>query len=120
MNKVYLSGVVYDQPLSVGKDGTKHVVFELSVMHRAKAGVKRELYRISAWHQCAEHCVASLTKGMRVALTGYLTQRPIAVGGKTFTAVEVTASEILMAQTSAEPLPDADTQAQECVAVSSG
>lgn len=117
MNKVYLSGTVYDQPLSVGKDGAAtHVVFKLIVRHRAKAGIRSELYRISAWHQCAEYCAAHLVGGTRVALTGYLTQRPMAVGEKKFTAVEVTASEILLAQPPARPLTGEDTQSQERVA----
>lgn len=115
MNKVYLSGTVYDQPLSVGKDGAaNHVVFKLIVSHRSKAGVRSELYRISTWHQCADYCAAHLVKGTRVALTGYLTQRPMVVGEKKFTAVEVTASEILLAQPPARPLPGAEEPKQPC------
>lgn len=95
MNKVYLSGEVFDQPRLVNKpDGEAHLVFSLMVKHRSKAGVRRELYRISAWGNCATYCSAALRQGMRIALQGYLTLRPLQFGDKLFHAVEVTMNEV--------------------------
>ncbi len=99
MNHVILSGTVLEQPISVGKDdAAAHVVFKLIVKHRAKTGIRSELYSVSAWHKCADFCEANLQKGMRVAVTGYLTQRSMVFGEKKVQAVEVTASEIMLAQ----------------------
>lgn len=97
MNKVYLSGRIFDEPKLLNRpEIAPHAVFHLLVKHRSKAGIQGELYRISAWHACAEHCAANLARGMTIMLEGYLTQRPISVESRIFRAVEVTANEILL------------------------
>ncbi len=106
MNRIYLTGIVYDQPMALGSaDAGNHIVFKLVVRHRAKTGVKSEIYRINAWNECAKYCMERLQKGTRVALDGYLTQRTVLFGEKQFQAVEVTVSEIMMANRPAEALP---------------
>lgn len=102
MNKVYLSGEIYDEPMLINhKDALEHLVFSLMVKHKSKAGMRREVFRISAWNQCAAYAYANLKRGMRVAVEGYLTQRPVTVGDKQFVAVEVAVSELLLPATAA-------------------
>lgn len=97
MNKVYLSGEVYDEPVMVNRpDAAPHAVFSLMVSHRSKAGVQQELYRVSAWNRCAEYCGQRLKRGMRIALQGHLSLRPIQLETKLFRAVEVTMTEVFM------------------------
>lgn len=95
MNKVYLSGMVFEEPKLINKpEGEAHLVFPLMVRHKAKAGVRAELYRISAWNKCATFLSVNLKKGMKVALQGYLSQRPVQMADKVFNAAEVTANEV--------------------------
>lgn len=97
MNQVHLSGTVFDEPRLVNKqEAMPHLVFRLLVKHRSKAGIQKELYRISAWNQCAAFCSQHLKRGMGIALQGYLAQREIVIGDKPFTAVEVAISEVLL------------------------
>ena len=105
MNKVYLSGTIFDEPRLVSKpEATPHLVFRLLVKHRSKQGVQKELYRISAWNECAMFCSQHLKQGMGIALQGYLAQRPILVGDKTFTAIEVAMSEAFLPTLEQKPV----------------
>ena len=98
MNKVYLSGIVADEPRQVSAEGqVAHTVFLLSVRHKTGANiVKRELYRINAWNASAGFCKEHLAKGMRVALQGYLTQRVYQAGGIPVVSVEVAVDEVFL------------------------
>lgn len=94
MNKVYLSGQVASRPVLTGGEAA-HLIFDLSVSHRtAKNEVRRELYRINAWHASAQWGYQNLLQGEAIALQGYLTQHaaPLESGG-TARMVEVTAEE---------------------------
>jgi len=101
MNKVYLSGIVAEQPIRIGSpENPVHAAFRLNVSHRNSKGEwRRELYGVNSWNAAAQWALANLQQGQSVALVGYLTQRVIPVGEKRFTCVEVTSQEFLPLQT---------------------
>lgn len=108
MNRVYLSGIVSDNPRQLGGEGQAlHTVFPLSVRHKTGAGVvKKEMYRINAWNANAEFCRERLAKGMKIAVEGYLTQRVFQAGGISVVSVEIAADEVFLPakiQPNAEP-----------------
>lgn len=97
VNKVFLSGVVDGRVEDIGRGGRAHVVFDIRVEHRTRAGeVKSESYRINAWNRCAEYCLENLSTGMRVALQGRLSQRILYVGDRPVTLTEVALNEVLV------------------------
>ena len=98
MNKVYLSGIVSDDPRQVSGAGqAPHTVFSLCVRHKTSANaVKRELYRINAWNANAEFSSERLAKGMKIAVEGYLTQRVFYAGGIPIVSVEVAVDELFL------------------------
>lgn len=120
MNRVYLSGIVSDNPRQLGSEGqAPHTVFLLSVRHKTSAGVvKKELYRINAWNGNAEFSRERLAKGMKIAVEGYLTQRVFQAGGVPIVSVEVAADEIFL-PTKIQPgsEPDAGKEAAEQAAL---
>lgn len=96
MNKVYLSGIIADDPILIGREGTApHLTFNISVSHRSKAGIRSELYRVSAWNNTALWGNANLRRGQGVAIQGYLTQRLTPINGIHMSSVEVSAEEFL-------------------------
>lgn len=97
MNKVYISGELSDEPELVNKpDGDAHCVFGLLVKHHSRKGICKEVYRVNAWHRSADFCIARLSRGMRIAIQGYLTQRPLLMGKKVFFASEITINEVFL------------------------
>lgn len=98
MNRVYISGIVSDNPRQLGGEGqAPHAVFPLSVRHKTSAGVvKKEMYRINAWNTNAEFCGERLAKGMKIAVEGYLTQRVFQAGGVPVVSVEIAADEVFL------------------------
>lgn len=87
MNKVYLSGTLYDDPaLTDLPNGTKCANFRISVSHRDKNGIKYSVFPACAWNERADIIMDSLKKGDRVAVAGYLTQRD---GGNLVTVNEL-------------------------------
>ena len=101
MNQVYLSGIVADTPIRVGKtEEIAHSVFSLSVNHKTSKGEwRRELYTINSWYAAAQWVLQNLKQGQRVALLGYLTQRTLRSCDGVFVAVEVTSQEFLPLET---------------------
>ena len=102
MNQVYLSGIVADPPVRVGKaeDEIPHAVLQLCVSHKTSKGEwRRELYTINSWNAAAQWVLQNLKQGQRVALLGYLTQRMLKTGDGVFICVEVTSQEFLPMET---------------------
>ncbi len=102
MNQVYLSGIVADSPIRVGKaeDEIPHAVLQLCVSHKTNKGEwRRELYTINSWNAAAQWVLQNLKQGQRVALLGYLTQRMLKTGDGVFICVEVTSQEFLPMET---------------------
>lgn len=97
MNQVYLSGIVSDPPIRIGKaEDIAHAVFQLCVSHKTSKGEwRRELYTINSWNTAAQWVLQNLRQGQRVALLGYLTQRTLRTGDGVFVSVEVTSQEFL-------------------------
>lgn len=97
MNKVFISGMVAEAPaLRMEQGEVPHLVLNLSVRHRTKDGeVRKELYRVSAWHSAARWGAENLAKGQLAGMQGYLTQRTIHADGMTAAAVEIVAEEFL-------------------------
>ncbi len=94
MNKVYLSGVIVENPaLVTTEQGATHLILNLSVSHRNKAGIKSELYRVNAWNNAAIWGNANLRRGQQIMVQGYLTQRPARGEGEGTFDVDVTAEE---------------------------
>ena len=69
MNKLYISGYIQDTPQLRQEQGNiPHFVFNLSVQHRTQTGeLRRESYRVSAWHKVALWGAANHAKGQLVA-----------------------------------------------------
>ena len=100
MNKVYLSGLILDEPmLKTEKDGSMHLVFHLGMRHRTKSGEPRkEAYRISGWNRLAEWGSMRLERLQPVCVRGHLTQRTWTNGEQKRTETEVVAQEIILCQ----------------------
>lgn len=111
MNKVFLSGRIATEPQLRTENGdAAHLALLLSVQHKTRAGeVRREAYRVNAWHDVALWGAKSLARGQRIGVCGYLTQRQVNAGGISALATEVVAEEILPMNAAA----GASTAAQE-------
>ena len=114
MNKVYLSGIVSDDPRQVNGEGqAPHTVFSLCVRHKTSAHiVKKELYRINAWNANAEFSRERLVKGMKIAMEGYLTQRVFQAGGIPVMSVEVAVDELFI-PAKIQPMAESEMTAAE-------
>lgn len=97
MNKVFISGKIADQPeLRTESGEVPHLVLNLSVRHRTRAGEARsEIYRVSAWHNAAKWGAENLNKGQIIGVQGYLTQRPIHADRMTAVVTEIAVDEFL-------------------------
>lgn len=97
MNKVFLSGRIATEPqLRTENRDAAHLALLLSVQHKTRAGeVRREAYRVNAWHDVALWGAKNLARGQRIGVCGYLTQRQVNAGGISALATEVVAEEIL-------------------------
>ena len=95
MNKLYISGYIQDTPQLRQEQGNiPHFVFNLSVQHRTQTGeLRRESYRVSAWHKAALWGAANLAKGQLVAIQGYLAQHQLVAGNISATTVEIAVDE---------------------------
>ena len=95
MNKLYISGYIHDTPQLRQEQGNiPHFVFNLSVQHRTQTGeLRRESYRVSAWHKVALWGAANLAKGQLVAIQGYLAQHQLVAGNISATTVEIAVDE---------------------------
>lgn len=111
MNKVFLSGRIATEPqLRTENRDAAHLALLLSVQHKTRAGeVRREAYRVNAWHDVALWGAKNLARGQRIGVCGYLTQRQVNAGGISALATEVVAEEILPMNAAAS----ASTAAQE-------
>ena len=111
MNKVFLSGRIATEPQLRTENGdAAHLALLLSVQHKTRAGeVRREAYRVNAWHDVALWGAKNLARGQRIGVCGYLTQRQVNAGGISALATEVVAEEILPMNAAAS----ASTAAQE-------
>ena len=97
MNKVFLSGKIVDTvQFRTENSDTAHLTLSLSVQHKTRAGeVRREVYRVNAWHDVALWGAKNLARGQKIGVCGYLTQRQVNAGGISALATEVVAEEIL-------------------------
>ena len=97
MNKVFLSGRIATEPqLRTENRDAAHLALLLSVQHKTRAGeVRREAYRVNAWHDVALWGAKNLARGQRIGVCGYLTQRQVNAGGISALATEIVAEEIL-------------------------
>ena len=107
MNKVFLSGKIVDAvQFRTENSDTAHLTLSLSVQHKTRAGeVRREVYRVNAWHDVALWGAKNLARGQRIGVCGYLTQRQVNAGGISALATEVVAEEILPMHMAAESSP---------------
>ena len=97
MNKVFISGKIAERPMLRKEAGEiPHLTLRLSVRHRAKSGeLRREIYRVSAWHSAAEWGVENLSKGQVIGVQGYLTQRRVNAGNIAAVETEIAVDEFL-------------------------
>lgn len=95
MNKVFISGMIMGNPeLRMEQGENAHLVLNLSVRHKTKDGeIRKEIYRVSAWHNTAKWGAENLAGGQIVAVQGYLTQRSIRADGVTAVATEIAVEE---------------------------
>jgi single-stranded DNA-binding protein len=95
MNRVFISGMITEGPVMRMERGeVPHLILAMCVRHRTQGGeTRREVYRVSAWHEAAKWGVENLRKGQIVGVQGYLTQRQIRAEGITGTVVEIAADE---------------------------
>lgn len=106
MNKLFISGFIADDPQLRQEQGEiPHLVFNLSVRHKTRFGeVRKETYRVSAWHKAAQWGANNLVKGQLVAIQGYLTQRQVVAGNITATTTEIAVDEFLPIQRAVESM----------------
>lgn len=97
MNKVFISGMIIENPaLRMEPGEIPHLILNLSVRHRARNGeLRKEVYRVSAWHSAAAWGAENLNKGQIVGIQGYLTQRSIRADGVASVATEIAVDEFL-------------------------
>lgn len=97
MNKVFISGMIMGNPeLRTEQGENAHLILNLSVRHKTRDGeLRKELYRVSAWHNTAKWGAENLGKGQIVGVQGYLTQRSIHADGVTAVATEIAVDEFL-------------------------
>ena len=100
MNKVYISGVISEDPRLVGSAGSKaHLVFPITVSHKSSSGIKHEKYYIHAWDRTAAWGMNNLRLSQRVVVNGYLTQVAVKESEeRTRIDVVVTAEEFIPGQ----------------------
>lgn len=79
MNKVFLSGVIANDPsYTSSENGIERLTFQLCIKHRTVSGIiHKEYYTINAWNDTAKWAKRNLSKGGFIALQGYLTQKTI-------------------------------------------
>lgn len=96
MNKVFLTGMIAETPtLRMESGEVPHLTMGLSVRHKTRSGeVRSELYRISAWNNCARWGSDHLKWGQIIGVQGYLTQRRTQNEKNSVTITEVVAEEI--------------------------
>jgi len=95
MNKVFVSGIVMEQPiLKMVTGDVPHILFPIDIRHKTRAGkVQHEKYMVNAWHNAALWANAQLKQGQCITVQGYLTQRTIKIGDGVYTFAEITADE---------------------------
>ena len=77
MNKVFLSGVIANDPsYTCSENGIERFSFQLCIKHRTQSGIiHKEYYPINAWNETAKWAKANLRRGSYIGLQGYLTQK---------------------------------------------
>ena len=100
MNQVALVGNITDDPeLRYTQSGAALANFTVAVSHRSNHNgewqdVNDGFFRCTAWRSNAENAAQTLTKGMRVFVTGKLVQRTFEVEGNKRTVVEIQVTHV--------------------------
>jgi len=94
MNQVNITGMIANEPFFREEAGSiPHVILNLRHRHKTRAGeVRKETYRVSAWHGVAVWAHDNIAVGQIVTVHGYLTQRKTREGA---IATEICAEEIV-------------------------
>lgn len=77
MNKVYISGLVAEQPtIHLDNEQPVHVEFQLQIRYKRTEGQwKTEQYTIHCWNRLAQWSAQHLNQGNLVSVEGRLIQR---------------------------------------------
>lgn len=99
MQKLFIVGNLCNDPEKRSTaDGTPVTNFTVAVNRRdkgAQAGQDADFFRVTAWRKLAENCVAYLSKGRKVAVTGTVSvSTHEGRDGKTRAYLEVTADDV--------------------------
>ena len=94
MNQVNITGMIANEPIFREEaGGIPHTVLSLRRRHKTRAGeLRKETYRVSAWHGIAMWAHDNIAVGQIVTVHGYLTQRKTRDGA---IATEICAEEIV-------------------------
>ena len=94
MNQVNITGMIaYDPIFREEAGGIPHTIMSLRTRHKTRAGeMRKETYRVSAWHRVAQWARDNVAVGQIVTIHGYLAQRK--TGDGTF-VTEICAEEIV-------------------------
>lgn len=108
MNKVFISGKIHRSPfLRLEPNNIPHLILTLRVQHKTASGsVRKELYRVSAWHNVALWGAEHLKQGQIVSIQGYLTQRKSNTDPMQPANTEITADEFLLGAFREANLPE--------------
>lgn len=94
MNQVNITGMIANELIFREEaGGIPHTVLSLRRRHKTRAGeLRKETYRVSAWHGIAQWARDNIAVGQIVTIHGYLTQRKTKDGA---IATEICAEEIV-------------------------
>ena len=108
MNTVFISGKIHRSPfLRLESNNIPHLILTLRVQHKTASGsVRKELYRVSAWHNVALWGAEHLKQGQIVSIQGYLTQRKSNTDPTQPSSTEITADEFLLGAFREANLPE--------------
>ena len=94
MNQVNITGMIANEPIFREETGgIPHTILSLQHRHKTHAGeLRKETYRVSAWHGVARWARDNVAVGQIVTVHGYLTQRKTKDGA---IVTEICADEIV-------------------------
>ena len=94
MNQVNITGMIANEPIFREEaGGIPHTILSLRRRYKTRAGeLRKETYRVSAWHGVAVWAHDNIAVGQIVTVHGYLTQRKTREGA---IATEICAEEIV-------------------------
>ena len=95
MNTIFIIGnLTRDPELRTTQTGHDVCTFTVAVNRRNDDAQGADFFRVSAWRGLAATCSKYLAKGRKVAVVGSITLNTYEANGKTYSSLEVNASNV--------------------------